>query len=613
MRRFFLLLLITLPLTAQPVTLGLAGTNGVSPFPSTYSFPDTPQGTSSQITVQITNSGTVPMELISVIAATTPGLSNQAPDFSVIGLPLDSTLAPGGSKSFTVSFNPAATGGPFLAYLQAVYMTQGNGCVLGASTQQSGCVASFSSLSTLQGTGTAPAFLVSYISGGVSIPLQSGATSPVDFGLISLSATGSMTFVITNQTSSSISTPSVPQIQGNTAFQVGASSLPASIGPEGAANFTVTFSPGQIGLTQAILVIAGTSYTLQGTGVAVTPDDALQVSYVDQTGVRTEPQAATPISFGQITAGAAGSAVLTFTLANPSTSFDAVSLTALAVSGTGFTLSGAPSLPVSIQPGTSIGFQLSFSPPAGAGKFSGTLTIGSRVFSLSAQSVVSSLPAVSFQLSESPLTSQQQVNLTVQLASPSPQAAIGDLQLQFAPSVANVSDDPAVAFLATNTRELNVTVAQGSQTATYNGQSQIAFQTGTTAGSITLTLTFPNGTPYTQSFTIPPAQIFVSSAQALLQTPNLVLTMNGYDNTYSAGQLSFLFSDTSGKPLTASPVSVDVTSNFKQYFFTNNQAGGAFALQATFPVTAGDPTKVGSVVVTLTNAAGQTTKTLSFQ
>ena len=84
--------------------------------------------------------------------------------------------------------------------------------------------------------------------------------------------------------------------------------------------------------------------------------------------------------------------------------------------------------------------------------------------------------------------------------------------MKFVPSVANVTDDPAVVFLATNSRQLNIDLAVGAQTATYKGQSAIAFQTGTTAGTLTFTLEFVNTAPYSQSFTITPATIHVTSA-----------------------------------------------------------------------------------------------------
>jgi hypothetical protein len=159
---------------------------------------------------------------------------------------------------------------------------------------------------------------------------------------------------------------------------------------------------------------------------------------------------------------------------------------------------------------------------------------------------------------------------------------------------------------------LQINVANGGTVGTYSGQTALTFQTGTTAGTITFTLTFPNKAPYSQSFTITPAQVQVSSITAVRQDPNLVITMTGYDNTYTLGQLGFLFYDTSGKPMTAKPLNVDAGSAFKQLFFTSNQAGGAFSLKATFPVT-GKVADIGSVAFTLTNSAGTTSRTPTFQ
>jgi hypothetical protein len=169
-----------------------------------------------------------------------------------------------------------------------------------------------------------------------------------------------------------------------------------------------------------------------------------------------------------------------------------------------------------------------------------------------------------------------------------------------------------VQFIATNGRQLNIGIASGAQTATYNGQSSIAFQTGTTAGTITFSVAFPNTTTYTQSFTIPAAIPLFSTAQANRNIPNLVVTVAGYDDTYSAGVVSFTFYDTGGNVI-GSAISSDQTSNFKQLFFTGNTYGGLFSLQASFPVTAGDITKVGSVTVSLANSSGTTTQSIPFQ
>ena len=65
--------------------------------------------------------------------------------------------------------------------------------------------------------------------------------------------------------------------------------------------------------------------------------------------------------------------------------------------------------------------------------------------------------------------------------------------MKFVPSVPNgVSDDTAVVFLATNSRLLKYRSGGRRAKAAYKGQSTIAFQTGTTAGTLTFTLDFVN-------------------------------------------------------------------------------------------------------------------------
>jgi hypothetical protein len=327
--------------------------------------------------------------------------------------------------------------------------------------------------------------------------------------------------------------------------------------------------------------------------------------------VRTLPNPATPIEFDQVIAGIDGSSTFTFTVANPATSYNDVSVPQLTVTGVGFKFAAAPTVPANIAPGESISFQVVFM-PATTGTYTGTLAIGSRQFSLTGKGITSAVPAPSFQLSENPLTSQKQVTLSIQLASASTVSAIGELTMSFAPSINNVTDDPAICFLATSGRKLQVSVAAGDQTATYQGASALTFQTGSTTGTITFTLSFPNGAPLVQSYTIAPQQVQITSVTAVRSNPNLIVTLTGFDNTYSVGKLSFTFSDASGKVITASPIAVDASAQFSSYFFTNNQAGGAFAMQATFPVT-GDITQIGSFSAQITNSSGVSTTGQPFQ
>jgi hypothetical protein len=118
------------------------------------------------------------------------------------------------------------------------------------------------------------------------------------------------------------------------------------------------------------------------------------------------------------------------------------------------------------------------------------------------------------------------------------------------------------------------------------------------------------GQTQTWSFDIPAAQVQITSITAQAHAPNLVVTVDGYDNTYTAGPLSFTFYNTSGGVI-GSAIAVDASSNFHNYFFGSGSDGGAFQLQASFPVN-GDVTQVGSVSMSIQNSSGTTTTTASF-
>jgi hypothetical protein len=595
-------LLFGTSLYAQGLTFIIHDPSGKAPdaaLPSTYQFPDTSTWSNSSLVLRVSNPTSTPVQIGTITFA------QSTTAFSLSSLFSKFVLSPQNTnfEEFTVYFKPVSPGAASVV-LQADYTIQANNCT-------TDCQTASQIVTTFQGNATPAVVYPSYSLGntGTFSPLQ--INTGIDFLNVSTSATATATLSLVNETGSDITTTiqilsSV--IYAPTAFTTNAPAGQITIPANNTASpvqFTITFAPGQVGLTTSSLVIGANSYPLQGTGIIVGSIDALQISYADQTGVRISPQAATPISFGQPTTGS--SSTLTFTVVNPATSLDAVTLQALTVTGNGFLAKSVPTMPNSIQPGQSISFQVTFS-PAQPGQYTGTLVIGTRIFALVGIGANLPIPAMSLVFDSQTFSSQQQAHVTVQFATAPTISAIGTLSLQFAPTVTGVSDDPAVNFLATSGRNLQVTVTPGALTATYSGQSALTFQTGTTAGTLTFTLTFPNKPPLTKQINILPAPVQISIARAVRQSPSLVVTVGGYDNTYSAGQLSFNFYNTSGGLITPNGIPVDASSSFHQYFFTNNKAGGAFSLQANFPVN-GDVTQVGSVTLTMTNSSGQSKTT----
>ena len=377
-----------------------------------------------------------------------------------------------------------------------------------------------------------------------------------------------------------------------TGFQLVSASvptLPYIIAPGNFAEFRVDFMPTSIATYSAFMAVNTTNVTLQGNGVAGASIAGTQGPLV--TGAA--------IDFGSVTVGS--SKVQSVTLSNPNST--PVTVQNITVTGTGFSGPIGVTLPLQIASGQTISFQVQFQPVTGQA-VQGTLTIDGQIFNLKGLGLIPPLPSASIQLASSAGGSAQQNSVSIPLASSSQATGSGTLAMQFQPSVAGVKDDPTVQFLSGPKRVATVTVAAGDSAGKFNGQPSIAFQTGATAGTITFTLTMPNGTQQT-SFTIAPATIALDSATALRKAGELDVSLTGLDNTYSTSQLSFTFYDLKGAVVQPGAIPVNVSSAFQQYF-ASTQVGGMFALLATFPVT-GDTTQIGSVTVQMTNSAGSIT------
>jgi hypothetical protein len=596
------------PAGAQSLDFYLDPSNGalpvgqLTPLPSAYTFADTPVGGSSSTVLRVVNSGNTQITMSVVFVGKAAGSVVASSSFTVTGYALGSVIAPGGFKVFTVNFTPnsqsIATG-----YLQAN---------VGGLPY---------SIGTISGLGTPPSITLSCRSTVASqctgAALQPTSTTPINFGNVPTTSSVSIPFTLTNagptalnpQTLIAIETPTN---NPNTPFSL--SALPNTVSAGAAITFTVTFAPGTTQTFVTNLDVGSAQFAIGGSGTASIIGDvsSLVITYTDYTGVRLTAQPGTALNFGKVVTGTTGAAnTLTFTVANPQTTISSVSVSGITVAGAGFSVTNTPAFPASIAPGASLTFKVVFNPPS-TGTFTGTLSVGTRQFSLAAQGVTSPVPDATFNIDVSPLVSGRQAHLTVQLSGASTVDAIATVALKFTPLVTGVADDPAICFTATGGRQLQMAIAAGSQTATYNGDAAPVFQTGTTAGTLTFTLSIPNKADYTQSFTISPAAVQITAVNAVRQAPNLVVTLTGFDNTYSAGKMSFAFLDSNGKAMTAAPIDVDATSQFAKYF-KSSTVGGSFSAQAVFPLSGGDIATVSSVSAMLTNSSGSVTKAQPFK
>ncbi len=300
-----------------------------------------------------------------------------------------------------------------------------------------------------------------------------------------------------------------------------------------------------------------------------------------------------------------------FNLQNASA--EAMTISTFAVTGDGFSGPMGRTAPFTLAAGETTSFVVHFVPPR-AGSFTGALKIEAQTYVLSGTGLNPPLPKPVLDLESAPLASAQQRRLTMRLPEPAPFDATGQVQLSFTPDSTVVSDDPAVMFTVNGARSIAFTVQQGSAEVLLGGQPFAMVQTGTSAGRMKFTLSgIVSGfaSDPTTLFTIPPRTLALDTIDALLGFANVDVRMTGFDNTYSAGAMSFTFYDAAGKVIGGGPVRADFSGAFRA-FYSSTKAGSAFQVTVSFPV-AGDATAVGSVEVELSNAAGTTrTDRLTF-
>jgi len=257
--------------------------------------------------------------------------------------------------------------------------------------------------------------------------------------------------------------------------------LPYTIAPGQEAEFRVSVSPTTSGTSSATLLVNTTSLIVRATSVAAA---TLTVA-----GNNTPLASGAVINFGSVIRGDSRSQ--TFTLANPGTV--ALSVGKLSVSGPGFSGPIGAAAPIQLAAGQSVSFQVSFSPltPQPA---TGTLTVDQRTFGLTGLGLDPPLPAASIVFGSQNGASAQQNSVAITLASATQVSSTGTLTMRFRPAVAGVADDPATQFLSGPKRSATVTITAGDSIGKFGTQSSIAFQTGSTAGTIVFTLTLPNAT-----------------------------------------------------------------------------------------------------------------------
>jgi hypothetical protein len=435
----------------------------------------------------------------------------------------------------------------------------------------------------------------------ISLFAYTGTETPVlsvyGFGQVAQGDTKDVIFRARNTGASAVTITKLAM--SGTGFSiVNTASIPFTVAPGSSFDFTMRFSGGELKSYSANLQVNTITVLLLATVVAA-PTVAVDLPC-------TGPDSQGLISFGRISQG--GQVVCTITLQNSNT--QALTVSPITVTGAAFSTTQSPA--ATIPAGQSISFPIQFT-AAGANTFTGSLSAGVRTYALSGTGFAAPIPAPLLTFDSASLASGEQRSLTAKLPAPSPVNASGTLTLTFTPDSTTITDDSAVQFVSIGKRIISFAIAQGSTDLLFNGQKSVTFATGTTAGKLTFTVDVPaygiTGSAAT-SVKIAQAPVTVTAASATRRANDLDIVISAFDNTYTAGRMSFSFFDANGG-LIGPAIAADFSSYFAN-FFKSQTLGSAFLMRVTFPVT-GDATLIRSAEVTLMNTAGSVkTQRLNF-
>jgi hypothetical protein len=221
------------------------------------------------------------------------------------------------------------------------------------------------------------------------------------FGNVTLNTAATQTVTLTSTGTATLAVRAAT-VSGS-GFAVSGATFPLTLSPGQSATLIVQFDPTTAGATAGSLTISSDSSTGRSIIVALSGTGA-------SASVPTLSVNASTIAFGNVNLNSPSTQSVTLT----STGTAAVTVSSAAVSGTGFTLTGA-SLPVTLAPNQSATLSVQFDPTA-AGSVSGTLSVISNSSSGSATTI---------SLSGTGVSASYQVNLAWNAPSSSPDPVAG--------------------------------------------------------------------------------------------------------------------------------------------------------------------------------------------
>jgi len=235
-----------------------------------------------------------------------------------------------------------------------------------------------------------------------------------------------------------------------------------------------------------------------------------------------------------------------------------------------------------------------------AGTYPAVLDTPGRSYPLRATANEYAPPRPRFSLLPGAVEAAKQVEVKIALDEAARAAAVGSLELAFAPDSPGLGDDASVQLLPKAVRTIPFEVVSGAKSATFDTQPSVFAQTGTTAGTITLTAKLGSWVE-TVTLKVSAGPVVYTSTKAAVGTSSAEVLITGYDTTHAGGKIAFTFYLSGGGAVTPGRMEADIGSQFAEYCAKNRT--GSFQLRAVFPV-AGTASELESVEVEMTNGQG---------
>ncbi|MHB1023877.1 MAG: choice-of-anchor D domain-containing protein [Acidobacteriaceae bacterium] len=324
---------------------------------SAVNFGSVAVGQQATQSLTLSNSGPIAIQLQSASLTGT--------GFTVGGASMPMTLNAGQKVTLQVGFKPSSTGNM-------------SGQLAIATNSSAGPAQSDVTLSGTGITQTTPT--------PVSSPILTINPTTLSFGTVTAGSTASKTITLSSTGTAAVQVNSVT-VTGSE-FTVSGASFPLTLNPGQQATLQITFKPSVSGSDTGTIMVSSNSSTGATSQVSLSGNAVAQ-------SVATLSVSPGSVSFGSVTVGSTSTQAVTLS----STGTAAVQVSSAALSGSGFSVSGA-TFPLTLNPGQQVALQVSFK-PATSGTATGSLTIGSnsstgatQVVALSGSGVAQTTPTL---------------------------------------------------------------------------------------------------------------------------------------------------------------------------------------------------------------------------